>query len=140
MNKQASLIQELMQIPAWEDRYKKIIAIGKKAPAMDTQYKTKKYLVKGCQSQVWLHAQILNGKIIFQSDSDALITKGLVTLLVEYYSGRSPQDILQEKQAPFFKALNLQHHLTPTRASGLASMIRQIQYYAQGFLLLNKLG
>ena len=133
------IIQELIHLPSWEERYKKIITVGKNAPAMDTQYKTNDWLVKGCQAQVWLHASIKNGKIIFQSDSDALITKGLVTLLVQYYSGLSPQEILQDKKPSFFNTLQLQHHLTPTRVGGLFSMIRQIQYYAQGFKIITQI-
>lgn len=135
-NNAQAIIQELIQLPSWEERYKKIIAIGKNAPVMDIQYKTNDWLVKGCQAQVWLHANIHDGKVIFQSDSDALITKGLITLLVKYYSGLSPQKILQDKRPSFFNTLQLQHHLTPTRVGGLFSMIRQIQYYAQGFQLI----
>ncbi len=127
------VIQEFAHTTSWQERYKKIINIGKASPPLATQYKTPDWLVKGCQSQVWLYAQLQNKKIVLQSDSDALITKGLVRLLVKYYSNRVPDDILKDPLPSFLKTLDLQNHLTPTRASGLLHILKQIRYYAQAF-------
>jgi len=121
----------------WEQRYRKIIQIGKDASSLDEKHKTKECLVRGCQSQVWLYAsQDLDGKVIFQSDSDALITKGLSALLVLFYSGLLPEEIIQHSVPPFLEVLDLKSHLTPTRVGGLLNMIRQMQYDAKAFLLL----
>ena len=126
---------------SWEQRYRKIIQMGKETSSLDEKYKTKERLVKGCRSQVWLYAyQDPEEKVIFQSDSDALITKGLAALLVQFYSGLLPLEIMQHSRPHFLEALDLQNHLTPTRVGGLFSMIRQIQYDAQVFLLLKKAG
>ena len=133
------IIKVFSSLSSWEDRYKKIIQLGKTAPALEEKYKTEKWLVKGCQSQVWLYAyQDKDGKVVFRADSDALITKGLVILLLNYYSALLPKEILSHSVPPFFEKLDLKNHLTPTRVGGLFSMIRQIQYYAQVFSLLSQ--
>ena len=133
------IIKDFSRFSSWEERYKQIITIGKSCPPLEEKYKTKDWLVKGCQSQVWLYAyQNEKRQVVFRADSDALITKGLVALLLRYYSGLSPQEILSHPVPLFFEQMNLQNHLTPTRVGGLFSMIRQIQYYAQAFLLKNK--
>jgi cysteine desulfuration protein SufE len=133
------IIKSFSGLSSWEDRYKKIIQLGKIAPPLEDKYKTEKWLVKGCQSQVWLHAyRDREGKVVFRADSDALITKGLVSLLLNYYSALSPGEILSHPVPSFFKELDLKNHLTPTRVGGLFSMIRQIQYYARVFSLLSE--
>lgn len=133
------IIKDFLHLSSWEDRYKKIIQLGKSAQPLEEQYKTEKWLVKGCQSLVWLHAhQDKEGQVVFHADSDALITKGLVILLLKYYSVLMPEEIISHPIPPFFEALDLKNHLTPTRVGGLFSMVQQIQYYAQVFSLLSR--
>ena len=133
------IVKDFAGLADWEARYKKIIQMGKTAPVLGEERKTKEYLVKGCQSQVWLYArQDEQGRVVFLADSDALITKGLIILLLRYYSGLLPKEILSYPVPPFFEELDLKNHLTPTRVGGLLSMVRQIQYYARAFLLLSQ--
>ena len=133
------IISCFSSLSSWEEKYKKIIQLGKSGTSLDKKYKTKEWLVKGCQSQVWLYAfQDKEGKVIFHADSDALITKGLVSLLLNYYSDLFPEEIIAHPIPSFFEKLELKNHLTPTRVGGLFSMIRQIQYYAQAFAFLSK--
>ena len=133
------ILNTFSSLSSWEEKYKKIIQIGKASIALDPKYKKKEWLVKGCQSQVWLYAfQNQDGNVVFHADSDALITKGLVALLLNYYSGLSPQEIIAHPVPSFFEKLELKNHLTPTRVGGLFSMIRQIQYYARAFTLISK--
>ncbi|MDE0119783.1 MAG: SufE family protein [Bdellovibrionales bacterium] len=128
------ILNDFSSLPSWEEKYKKIIQIGKSSEPLDQKYKTKEWLVKGCQSQVWLYAfQDQKGKIVFRADSDALITKGLVALLLNYYSDLFPEEIIAHPVPSFFEKLELKNHLTPTRVGGLFSMVRQIQYYAMAF-------
>ena len=134
------IVKSFKGLSSWEERYKKIIQIGRESPPLAKTYKTTDWLVKGCQSQVWLYAWMdKEGRVIFQADSDALITKGLVAILLQYYSYLSPEDIISHPKPAFFEELNLAGHLTPTRVGGLYSMVRQIQYYAEAFLLKNRL-
>ena len=138
-SREMEILQEFSNLKSWEDRYKKIIQLGKELPPLDDQYKINQWQVQGCQSQVWVHPiQDKEKKIYFQADSDALITKGLTALMVKYYSGLSPEEILSRPHPAFLESLELKNHLTPTRVGGLFSLLRQIQYYAQGFLLLSK--
>ena len=131
------IVRDFSALSSWEGRYKKIIQMGKSTPSLDEKYKSEKWLVKGCQSQVWLYpSQDKDGRVVFQADSDALITKGLVALLIKYYSHLFPKEILSHPLPDFFEKLNLKNHLTPTRVGGLFSMIKQIQYYAKAFSLL----
>ncbi len=133
------IAQDFSRLHSWQQKYKKIIQEGREASSFDEKYRTKDWLVKGCQSQVWLHArQDEKGRVIFQADSDALITKGLIVLLIQYYSNLLPKDILNHLVPDFFEVLDLKRHLTPTRVGGLFNMIRQIQYYSQGFLYLSQ--
>src|SRR5699024_7502011 len=119
---QQNIIKEFTAFYDWTERYKHLIALGRELDELDEQYKTEENLVRGCQSQVWLHSELKNGTIIFKADSDAAITKGLVALMVRFYSERTPEEILQA--APIFiKKIGLQEHLSPTRSNGLASMI-----------------
>lgn len=131
-----AILKDFSQLSSWEERYKKIIHIGRIAPPLDVKYKTSEWLVKGCQSQVWLFAkQNSHGQVVFQSDSDALITKGLVALLLKYYSPLLPEEILSQPVPDFFDKLDLKNHLSPTRVGGLFSMLKYIQYYAKAFSL-----
>ena len=134
------IVNHFAGLSSWEKRYKKIIQLGKESPPLEEKYKTKEWLVKGCQSQVWLYACLnKEGKVIFRADSSALITKGLVALLLIYYSPLSPEDIMSHPVPSFFEELDLTNHLTPTRVGGLYSMVRQIQYYAEAFRIKSKM-
>ena len=126
------IISEFDLFEDWMDRYNYIIELGKELPLISDEYKTEKYLISGCQSQVWLHADYQDGKIFFTADSDAIITKGIVNLLIRVLSGQTPQDILN---APldYINQIGLREHLSPTRSNGLASMIKQMKVYALAF-------
>lgn len=126
------IISEFDLFEDWMDRYNYIIELGKELPLISDEYKTEKYLISGCQSQVWLHADYQDGKIFFTADSDAIITKGIVNLLIRVLSGQTPQDIIN---APldYINRIGLREHLSPTRSNGLASMIKQMKMYALAF-------
>ena len=132
--KQQQIIEEFEVYEDWLDKYSYIIELGKDLPLIDEKYKTGQYLISGCQSRVWLHAEMKDGKIYFTADSDAVITKGIVNLLIRVFSGHTPDEIL-EADMGFLKTIGLEDHLSPTRANGLNSMIRQIKLYAQVFKL-----
>ncbi|MEE2743422.1 MAG: SufE family protein [Bdellovibrionota bacterium] len=123
------LIEEFNQISDWEDRYKNIIQRGKQLAPMNEDKKIDQNLVKGCQSKVWFHAEMKEGKIYFQGDSDAAIVKGIVALLLTIYSESSPDDILNTKP-DFLDEIGLKEHLSMSRANGLSSMLKQISLYA----------
>lgn len=135
--RQRAVVREFNGIFDWEDRYKKIIELGKALPALDESKKLEDYKVKGCQSQVWMHAQFENGKVIFEADSDALIVRGLVALLLRIYSGASPDEILVTPPA-FIKDIGLESKLSPSRANGLFSMVKQMKFYAMAFQSMNR--
>lgn len=133
MDEQEKIIDEFRRLKSWEDRYRQIIAIGKAMPPMPESLKTDENKVKGCQSQVWIHAHLDDHhRMQFQADSDALIVRGLVALLVRLYSGQTPQEILQTRPE-FVSQLGLEQNLSPSRANGLFAMLRQIHYYALAF-------
>jgi cysteine desulfuration protein SufE len=129
---QKKIVEEFQSLNSWEDRYKKIIEKGRALPELTSEKKTDENLVKGCQSKVWLTAQLDGQKVIFEGDSDASIVKGLVALLLEVYSGNSPAEILANPPE-FIEQLGLNANLSQTRASGLASMVRQMKFYAIAF-------
>ena len=134
--RQEKLIEEFSRIPSWEDRYKRVIEKGKSLPALPQELYDEKYKVKGCQSQVWLHAGVSPaGDVELKGDSDALIVKGLVALLLEVYSSAKPEEILTAR-ADFLKDLGFEGNLSPSRANGLYAMLRQILYYATAFQAL----
>lgn len=116
----------------WEDRYKHLIALGKMMPAMKEELKTEDNKVKGCQSQVWLSAELVGPKVIFSADSDASIVKGIVALLVYVYSESTPDEILATRPT-FLEDIGLREHLSMSRANGLTSMVKQISFYAMAF-------
>ncbi len=128
------VISEFEQYPDWLDKYNYLIDIGKSLPIIDEQYKVDNNLISGCQSKVWLNAEFENGKVVFKADSDAIITKGLVGLLVRVFSNQSPDDIINAN-VEFINEIGLKEHLSPTRANGLLSLIKQIKFYAVAFKL-----
>ena len=116
----------------WEDRYKHIIEMGKSLPVMEEEYKIEANKVNGCQSQVWLHAIFKDGKIVFLADSDASITKGIISMLLEVYSGSTPDEILSTPLT-FLDQIGIKEHLSMSRANGLSSMVKKITIYAMAF-------
>ena len=129
---QEKIIREFEVLQDWPERYKHIIRMGGKMEPLPEEHKVEDNLVKGCQSQVWLVAEEKDGKIYFTADSDAAITKGLVALMVRFYSGHTPETILQTNPQ-FIDKIGMAQHLSPTRANGLASMVKQMKIYAMAF-------
>lgn len=129
---QQQIIKEFESLSDWTERYKHIIKQGRNLDPLDEQYKVDENLVRGCQSQVWLHTRLEEGKVIFEADSDAAITKGLVALMVRFYSGQTPDDIIATSPT-FIKKIGMQEHLSPTRSNGLASMVKQMKIYAMAY-------
>jgi cysteine desulfuration protein SufE len=130
--KQDRIIKEFQSLSDWQERYKHIIKSGQKLPPLEDEYKVEDNLVRGCQSQVWLVTDFDEGKLIFRADSDAAITKGLVALMVNFYSNEEPDTILTTSP-DFIKKIGMQEHLSPTRSNGLASMIKQMKIYAMAY-------
>jgi cysteine desulfuration protein SufE len=138
VDRQKQIISEFEALSDWEDRYRKIIEMGRQLGDMPEDLKTEDNKVKGCQSQVWLYAQLNSqGEMLIQGDSDAMIVKGLVALLLRVYSGAKPDEILQSPPE-FLKALGFEGHLSPSRANGLHSMLKQIRLYATAFAYVLK--
>ena len=129
---ETQIISEFALFDDWMDKYNYLIELGKSLPLIDEQYKTDQYIITGCQSKVWLHARFLDGKIVFTADSDAIITKGIINLLIRVLSGHSPDDILASNME-FIDRIGLKEHLSPTRSNGLTSMIKQMKLYALAF-------
>ncbi len=129
---QEQIIDEFSMFDSWEERYEYLIELGKSLEPIDEIYKTDENLIKGCQSKVWLQAEMKDGKIYFKADSDAILPKGIAALLVRMFSGQSPQDIMNA-QTDFIQEIGLQEFLSPTRANGLLAMIKQIKLYAVVF-------
>lgn len=126
------IIEEFEQFEDWMDRYNYIIELGKNLPLIDAHYKTQQYLISGCQSQVWLFASFEDGKVVYKADSDAIITKGIVAILIRVMSHQTPDDILSTP-LDFIDKIGLKEHLSPTRSNGLVSMIKQMKLYALAF-------
>lgn len=126
---QDELIEDFAFYQDWMEKYDYIIQLGKEVPLIEEQYKTEEYIIKGCQSKVWLFPELKDGKIYFTADSDAIITKGLVSLMVKVLSGQTPQDIAKA-DLYFIDQIGLKEHLSPTRANGLLSMVKQMKLYA----------
>ncbi len=116
----------------WELKYEHLIELGKSLPLIDPIYKTDEYIIKGCQSKVWLHSELVDDKIVYTGDSDAIITKGMVALLVRVFSNQKPEDILSA-DVRFIDTIGLKEHLSPTRANGLISMIKQMKLDALAY-------
>ena len=126
---QEEIIDEFSMFDDWMDRYEYLIELGKSLPIIDEQFKLDENLIKGCQSKVWLYSELENDTIKFSADSDAILTKGIAALLLRVYSGQKPGDILTAETS-FIDDVGLKEHLSPTRANGLVSMIKQIKMYA----------
>ncbi|SFS81732.1 SufE family protein [Sphingobacterium wenxiniae] len=126
---QDELIEDFAFYQDWMEKYEYIIQLGKEVPLIDEAYKTDQYIIKGCQSKVWLYPELHDGKIIFTADSDAIITKGLVSLMVKVLSGHTPEEIAKA-DLYFIDQIGLKDHLSPTRANGLLSMVKQMKLYA----------
>lgn len=126
---QDEIIDEFSMFEDWEERYQYMIDLGKTLPLIDEKYKTEDNIIKGCQSKVWVHANMDNDKINFTADSDAIITKGIIAILIRAFSNQHPKDII-EADTDFIDKIGLKEHLSPTRANGLVSMIKQIKLYA----------
>ncbi len=116
----------------WEERYQYMIDLGKTLPLIDAQYKTDDFIIKGCQSKVWVHANLETDKVVFTADSDAIITKGIIAILIRVFSNQHPKDII-EANTDFIDEIGLKEHLSPTRANGLVSMIKQLKMYAVAY-------
>lgn len=130
---QDEIIADFELFSDWMDKYEYIIQLGKDLPLIDPQYKTDDNLIRGCQSKVWMHAEFREGKIFFTADSDAVITKGLVSLVIRVLSGHAPREIV-DAELYFIDAIGLSSHLSPTRSNGLLSMVKQIKLYALGYM------
>ncbi|GAA4795995.1 SufE family protein [Olivibacter ginsenosidimutans] len=129
---QDELIEDFSFFEDWMAKYEYIIQLGKELPLIDEVYKTDDLLIKGCQSRVWLRADYIDDRVIFTADSDAIITKGLVSLMIKVLSGQKAEDIVQA-DLYFIDAIGLKEHLSPTRANGLVAMVKQMKLYAMAF-------
>lgn len=126
------LIEDFDLFEDWADKYEYIISLGKELPEMDSALKTEDYIVKGCQSQVWLSAKHEEGKVYFSADSDAIITKGIIALLVKVFNGQEANEILNNDLA-FIDQIGLKEHLSPNRSNGLVAMVKKMKTYALAF-------
>ncbi|HQP21943.1 MAG TPA: SufE family protein [Bacteroidales bacterium] len=131
---QDDIIQAFDEIEDWMDKYQLLIDMGNSLSPLDEQYKKPQYLIEGCQSRVWIHADYKEGKVFFEAESDTVIVKGLVYLLLKVLSGRTPDEIL-DTNLYFIERIGLKEHLSPTRSNGFAAMLKQIRNYALAFKL-----
>ncbi len=129
---QDKIIEEFSAFDDWLSKYDYLIELSNELPPIDEQYKTNEYLIKGCQSRVWLNADLVDGKVIFTADSDAIITKGIIALLIRVLSNRTPDEIL-EAELYFIDRIGLKENLSPTRANGLLAMLKQMRMYALAY-------
>lgn len=129
---QEEIIDEFSMFEDWMQRYEYMIELGKSLPLIEEQYKTPDNIIKGCQSKVWVHAELEGDKLVFTADSDAIITKGIIAILIRAYSGQRPKDIIAA-DTDFIDQIGLKEHLSPTRANGLTSMIKQLKLYAVAY-------
>lgn len=126
---QDELIEDFAFYGEWMEKYEYTIQLGKEVPLIDEKYKTDQFIIKGCQSKVWLYPEVIEGKVFFKADSDAVITKGLVSLMVKVLSGHTAKEIV-DADLYFIDQIGLKEHLSPTRANGLLSMVKQMKLYA----------
>ena len=129
---QDNVIEEFSVFDDWMDKYALLIDLGNSLPPLDEKYKTESNLIEGCQSRVWFQADDVDGKIIFQGESDAVIVKGIVSLLIQILSGHTPQEIL-DADLYFIDKVGLKEHLSPTRSNGLVAMVKQMRLYAMAY-------
>lgn len=130
--KQNEIVDEFSMFEDWDERFQYVIDLGKSLPLIDEKYKLEENTIKGCQSKVWLHGEVSDGKVVFTADSDAIITKGIIAILIRAFSNHKPSEIL-EADTQFIDEIGLKDQLSPTRANGLVSMIKQIKMYALAF-------
>ena len=129
---QAEIVEEFAFFEDWMQRYEHMISLGKSLPIIDAAYKNEDHLIKGCQSKVWVHAALQNNQLVFTADSEAIITKGIIAILIRAFSHQKPIDILNASTG-FIDEIGLKEHLSATRANGLVSMIKQIKLYAVAY-------
>lgn len=129
---QEEIVDEFSMFEDWMQRYEYMIELGKSLPLIEEKYKTEDNIIKGCQSKVWVHAEMKEDKVEFTADSDAIITKGIIAILIRAFSGQHPTDIINADTS-FIDEIGLKEHLSPTRANGLVSMIKQIKLYAVAY-------
>ncbi|HEY9125387.1 MAG TPA: SufE family protein [Bacteroidales bacterium] len=129
---QDAIVEEFLQFDDWLDRYNYLIEISKELQPLDNKYKANEYLIKGCQSRVWLSGELIDGKVVFTADSDAIITKGIIALLIRVLSNREPDEIISA-ELEFIDKIGLKENLSPTRANGLVSMIKQMRMFALAY-------
>lgn len=133
---QEDIVSEFSMFDDWMERYEYIIELGKTLPIIAEEYQVEENLIKGCQSKVWLHAEMEEDRVVFTANSDAILTKGIIAILIRVFSGKKAMDIL-EADMSFVDEIGLKEHLSPTRANGLVSMIKQIKMYALAFQAKN---
>ena len=133
---QNEIVEEFDIFDSWMDKYEYLIELGKSVPVINPDNKIEDNIIKGCQSKVWLHAEIDNGFVKFYADSDAIITKGIISLLIRTFSDQKPKDII-DANMDFIDKIGLRQHLSPNRANGLNNMIKKIKFYAIAFLNKN---
>jgi hypothetical protein len=137
---QDRIIEEMSEFDDWMDRYAYIIDLGNSLPPIDEKYKTPEHLIEGCQSRVWLNAELSpEGRVLYTADSDAIIVKGIISMLIEVLSGHTPQEII-DADLYFIPAIGLSEHLSPTRSNGLLAMVKQMRMYALAFKELQAAG
>ncbi|MDA9294610.1 SufE family protein [Flavobacteriaceae bacterium] len=129
---QDEIVEEFNLFEDWMQRYEYMIELGKSLPLIAPEFKTDDNIIKGCQSKVWVHAELKDNQLLFSADSDAIITKGIIAILIRAFSNQHPKDIL-DADTNFIDQIGLKEHLSPTRANGLVSMIKQIKLYAIAF-------
>lgn len=132
---EAEIIEDFALFDSWEDKYEYIIDLGKKLDVLEEEYKTEAHKIKGCQSTVWLNASFEEGKVIFKADSDAVIVKGLISMLIKVLSGHTPEEILTA-QMNFISEIGMMTHLAQTRSNGLLAMIKQMKNYALAYKMM----
>ena len=134
---QDEIIEEFSVFDDWLDKYDYLISLSETLPPIDPEHRTGQYLIEGCQSRVWVDARREDGKVFYAADSDAIITKGIIALLIRVLNGRTPQEIL-DTELYFIDAIGLSANLSPTRANGLVSMVKQMRLYALAYASKNK--
>ena len=132
MNFKQTVVEEFADFDDWMDKYALLIDLGNSLPPLEEKYKTESNLIEGCQSRVWLQADYVDGKILFKGESDAVIVKGIVSLLISILSDHTPQEIL-DADLYFIEKIGLKEHLSPTRSNGLVAMVKQMRMYALAF-------
>ncbi|MFA7288556.1 MAG: SufE family protein [Melioribacteraceae bacterium] len=135
--KQDQLVREFENFTEWDDKYAYLIKLGRELPELPEEFRTEKYKINGCQSQVWINAKYLDGKVVLEADSDAAIVKGLIAILIKIYSAAKPEEILSNPP-DFLSKIGIDNHLSPTRKNGLGAMLKQIQMYAFALKAMKK--